>query len=143
MPYVLSLAIAASLLMVAASVASLLGVRTYALWLTHVRPVRAHPDEARAYERNQLSMPASVTQLVAEESEEWARTEVHDEALRLHGLLEGDWERVELELRRRYHTPDMRASERVWSAAGAGESLPLARVPGARPATLSDLQAST
>ena len=78
---------------------------------TTQRPQRSSVD---ALEEAAAAMPEFVTALVEAESEEWARADLRSEALHLHDILGGDWERVQQELHRRHAAPDPEAAEKAW-----------------------------
>lgn len=82
--------------------------------------VKGRSAEALRKERLKDTMPDTVAEIAEQESEPWARAEVRDEAVRLYDIL-GDWEAVEVELRRRYPplTPE-EAANRAWGMAAVG-----------------------
>lgn len=83
---------------------------------------RLEGDVAPADQLTAFSMPDSVREYIEMESEEWAREELRQEALQLHKLLEGDWERVERELRKRHGRYDMdpeQAADIAWAGSAA------------------------
>lgn len=72
-----------------------------------------------------VGMPDSILAFIDEESEEWARDEVRGEAAQLHKILR-DWEKVEVELRKRYTRFSMssqRAADIAWGSAVEGAGL--------------------
>lgn len=119
MPQILAVSLSMALLAVA------IGASAFLLSLSWVvlslrASVQEKALEVAQKEALRSTMPGGILEIANQESEQWARDEIRDEAVALHAIL-GDWEKVEIELRRRYPplSPD-EAAERAWSNAATG-----------------------
>lgn len=113
----MSIAYAVSTLVVAFSVSTLLLTLSRVIYLrSRALPLPAHEPSAQEIAESVIGMPASLVEYIDQESEEWAREELRQEAVTIQKIYK-DWESTERELKRRYAKFDMSAEEaanRAW-----------------------------